>query len=66
MAQAAESSGHSVSFEGEVTKEKLTQQLVATTWRKDEAEELFAELQSKYAGGKDGSAGASTLASLPV
>ena len=55
-----------MSFEGEVTKEKLTQQLVATTWRKDEAEELFAELQSKYAGGKDGSAGASTLASLPV
>ena len=38
-------SGHQVSFEGEVTKEKLTEELVGTTWRQEEAEELFSLLQ---------------------
>ena len=45
-------SGHQVSFEGEVTKEKLTEELVGTTWRQEEAEELFSLLQSKHSGGK--------------
>lgn len=50
--QVAVQFGHQVSFEGEVTKEKLTEQLVGTSWRKEEAEELFSLLQSKHSGGK--------------